>query len=239
MRSAEYLDAVEAELKRLTRGEQEDVRRELAAHLEDHMDSLRAIGCTDEEADERAAEAMGDPVETGRAISALYRPFWLWVERIAAVFVVVASLWALSFFGTLNIAWSSVYSRFCPPDDREAVRVSEHMTIGDDVVRLYGVKGYRPGEDCEVVLWLRAYDRYPFGGVHQGIWGYTTLRTGNTEGKFYAFEDHTDGAAWSSWLVTCRCLRVPLHAGDTSVTLRYERFGQVFEHTFALPEVGA
>ncbi|MBE6910617.1 MAG: hypothetical protein E7474_13760 [Ruminococcaceae bacterium] len=234
MRSGEYLDAVEAELGRLTYRERADVRRELTAHIEDHTEALRGIGCTEDEADERAAEAMGDPAETGRAIAKLYRPIWLWIERIAAVIIVFMAVWAVLGFGMLGMAWSSISARFCAPDDARAVRVDERMVIGDDVLRVYGVRRYRTRDAFEAELWMCAYDRVPLGVVSHAIWSWTGLyANGNGESRKLNFSGGGEGgtgATYKQWVV-------PLEAGDTSLTLRYERFGVMVERTFALPEV--
>lgn len=234
MGSNAYLDAVEAELGRLTRRERENVRRELAAHLEDHAETLRAIGCTEDEADERATDAMGDPAETGRAIAKLYRPFWLWAERVAAAFAAVLVLWALLGSPLLCFVCESAYARFCAPEGQEVTRLNERMTVGDDVVRIYGVKGYRPGEDCEAELWLCAYDRNPFCTVSQNIWNFTRLCAGSGEDA-RVLPAKISGWTGNDGAMYCR-MWMPLKAADTSFTLRYERFGQAFEHTFALPE---
>lgn len=234
MRSGEYLNAVEAELIRLTRGERENVRRELAAHLEDHAETLRAIGCTEDEADERAADAMGDPAETGRAIAQLYRPFWLWVERIAAVIIVFMAIWLVLGLGMLHSAWSSVSARFCAPDDREAVRLNEHMMIGDDVVRIYGARSYWRDEDSGVELWLCAYDRVPFGCVDQNLLDKLRFLAGEERSELHRAQG---GNGHSNEGATYLCAFYPLAEGETRVTLRYERFGKVVEHTVELSEV--
>lgn len=234
MRREAYLDAVEEELGRLTRGEREDVRRELAAHMEDHVETLLSIGCTEEEADERAAEAMGDPAETGRAISALYRPFWLWVERIAAVIIVFMVIWLVLGFGMFHSAWSSVYSRFCPPDDREAVYMNEHMAIGDDVVRIYGARNYWTNGSRGVELWLCAYDRVPFGCMDQNIWNKIRFLAGTDRSELYRA---WNGDGHSNEGATYFHAFYQLAEAETRVTLRYERFGKVVEHTIDLSEV--
>ncbi len=234
MTAEAYLDAVEAELKGLTRGEREDVRRELAAHLEDHRETLRGIGCTEEEADERATAAMGDPAAVGRDIAKLYRPFWLWLERMAAVLIALTAVWALLGVGAIGSAMSSVYARFCAPDDETVIRVDERMAVGDDVVRLYGVGGYAPGERCEVTLWLCAFDRVPFGFVDQNFWIWFGIYPREGRGEQLA-RAASDG--WSNEGATYRRLTLPLEAGETGFTLRYERFGRIYERVIELPEV--
>lgn len=70
------------------------VRRELSAHLEDRMRLLRTQGMTEDEAAERAVQAMGDPDELGRALSEAYRPLQLagWWMLTLAVWLVIAAL---------------------------------------------------------------------------------------------------------------------------------------------------
>ena len=235
MEREEYLDAVAAELKRLTPYERAAVRRELDAHIEDHAASLREHGYTDEEADARATEAMGDPIEVGRDIAKLYRPIWLWLERIATALMVVTAIYMLLGLGLLGGAWNSIYARVCKPDDEAAFAVDERMAVGDDVVRLYGISGYRPGEACEVRLWLSAYDRMPFGVTQQNMFTRIELGAGTKEHKSAYM---LGGAGWGSADACYFDTRIPLEPEDTSLTLRYERFGEVAELTVDLTEVG-
>lgn len=233
MNRAAYLDAVAAELRGLTDYEKAAVRRELDGHIEDHAEALRALGCSEEEADTRATERMGDPVETGRGIAALYRPFWLWVERVAGVLIAVMALELLLGIGLLQHTTNSIRARFYHSDDETVVSMDERMEIGDDVLRLYGVRRYQEGAESGVELWLCGYDRLPFGVVNDKILQSLTV-TANGEGRtYYAAE----GGGWSGATAFYLCLRVPLEAGDTSLTLHYTRFGTVAEHTVDLAEV--
>ncbi len=176
---------------------------------------------------------MGDPTETGRGIAALYRPFWLWVERVAGVLIAVMILHLLLGTGALYWTWSSLYARVCTPDDA-VIHLDERMAVGDDVVRLYGISGYRPGEACEVLLNLCAYDRSPFGIVHQNIWSWLQFRTGESVGERpYA----AGGGGWSNMGVSYYHVRMALGPEDTCITLRYARFGQVYERVIDLTEV--
>ena len=234
MNRENYLAAVTAELWRLTDAERDAVCGELAAHIEDHAEALRELGYAENEADARATEQMGDPVQVGRDIAKLYRPFWLWMERLAGVLIAVMAMELFLCAGVLYGAWSSLYARVCTPDDASAIRLDERMAVGDDVVRLYGISGYRPGEACEVRLWLSAYDRSPFGIVHQNIWSWMQFRAGEpAEERLYA----AGGGGWSNAGVSHRYVKVALAPEDTRITLRYERFGQVYERVIDLTEV--
>lgn len=80
----EYCDRVLAQVGRLTTDEANDLRNELAGHIEDHAEALVEHGYTEEDAAARAVELMGDPEETGRALREQYRHFWLVIVQRAA-----------------------------------------------------------------------------------------------------------------------------------------------------------
>lgn len=230
MNRADYLDAVAAELRGLTDYEKAAVRRELEGHIEDHAEALRALGCPEDEAESRAAERMGDPVETGRGIAALYRPFWLWVERIAGVLIAVMAIFCILGLPLIGSVADSIRARF---ENRTAF--NEYMEIGDDIVRLYDVNRYQDETGSGVQLWCYAYDRSIFGIVQSSVLDRLTFEADGAQGKhdlrfpkaggggdFRALQYH-----W--WL--------PLEDGDTRITLRYDRFGTAAELTIDLTEV--
>ena len=64
MNRNEYCDRVLAQVGRLTADEANDLRNELAGHIEDHAEALVEHGYTEEDAAARAVELMGDPEET-------------------------------------------------------------------------------------------------------------------------------------------------------------------------------
>ena len=70
MNRNEYCDRVLAQVGRLTSDEANDLRNELAGHIEDHAEALVEHGYTEEGAAARAVALMGDPEETGRALCA-------------------------------------------------------------------------------------------------------------------------------------------------------------------------
>lgn len=57
------------------------IREELEAHYEDHVNDLERVGYDHKLARERALGAMGDPVEVGRALDKVHKPWlgWLWL----------------------------------------------------------------------------------------------------------------------------------------------------------------
>lgn len=66
MNRNEYCDRVLAQVGRLTADEANDLRNELAGHIEDHAEALVEHGYTEDAAYGRAVALMGDPEETGR-----------------------------------------------------------------------------------------------------------------------------------------------------------------------------
>lgn len=85
------------------RPDRRTIRRELEAHYEDHVKDLERIGYDHKLAQERALGAMGDPVEVGRALDKVHKPWlgWLWLASkwgvlICWVFLLLSdSFWRL------------------------------------------------------------------------------------------------------------------------------------------------
>lgn len=78
------------------------IQSELWDHLEDHAAALEEMGLSREEAKARAVEAMGDPVEVGKALDALHSPVtgWLlrvfgWLSNLALAVLCLAVFYAL------------------------------------------------------------------------------------------------------------------------------------------------
>lgn len=85
-----FVDAVLAQMGRLTEGEQRAVREEIEGHMEDHALLLESRGCSPEEAARQAEAAMGDPAEIGRALNAQLSHLWLYWKRFMMVLCAVA-----------------------------------------------------------------------------------------------------------------------------------------------------
>ena len=83
------------------------VFEELNAHIRDRSDDMVSRGYPREEADERTLLAMGDPVEVGKQLDAVHKPWlgWLWVvSRWLAVLALLIVFWSL-IWGELFSNW--------------------------------------------------------------------------------------------------------------------------------------
>ena len=111
----EYCDRVLAQVGRLTSDEANDLRNELAGHIEDHAEALVEHGYTEEDAAARAVELMGDPEETGKALREQYRHFWLViVQRIAIFVTVIACVQGFFMLPMLSGVYESIRERVSP-----------------------------------------------------------------------------------------------------------------------------
>lgn len=71
------------------------ISEELKNHIYDHAEALMDSGIEEEEAFKQSVEAMGDPVEIGKKLNKLHRPFLGWfinLTNVAIVFLVVLML---------------------------------------------------------------------------------------------------------------------------------------------------
>ena len=115
MNRNEYCDRVLAQVGRLTADEANDLRNELAGHIEDHAEALVEHGYTEEDAAARAVALMGDPEETGRALREQYRHFWLViVQRIAIFVTIVACVQGFFMLPMLSGVYESLRERVSP-----------------------------------------------------------------------------------------------------------------------------
>ncbi len=100
-----FVDAVLAQMGRLTESERRTVQEELEGHLEDHALLLESRGCSPEEAARQAEAAMGDPAEIGRELGKLYDPLWLWLDRLVLGLLVWLLFWGIF----LGIEYLSIF----------------------------------------------------------------------------------------------------------------------------------
>ena len=244
----EYCERVLAEVGRLTNDETDDLRNELAGHIEDHAEALVEHGYTEEDAAARAVELMGDPEETGKALRDQYGGWWLVIVRCIAVFITlvvcVQSFFMLPIFSNV---YESVRERLRPTvssvswDELDgAADLCERIPIGDDIVQLNRIEyGVREGKR-QAVLWVSAYDRLPCRKVYERLIETMSLQSERCETMY-----GEDG----SWYSSCRSSSgslyvhygqhtVPLEEGDTYVTFVYDRFGERVETRIELPEGG-
>ena len=248
MNRNEYCDRVLAQVGRLTADEANDLRNELAGHIEDHAEALVEHGYTEEDAAARAVELMGDPEETGKALRDCYRHFWLViVQRVAVAVTVVACVQAFFLLPMLSGVYESLRERVSPTVNSVsweeldgAADLHERILVGDDIVQLNRIEyGVREGER-QAVLWASVYDRVPGGKVYENL--LETLVLENERGEsMYPWLDGNYRSCTSSrgsLYVHYGLHTVPLEEGDTYVTFVYDRFGERIETRIELPEGG-
>lgn len=244
----EYCDRVLAQVGRLTNDEADDLRNELAGHIEDHAEALVERGYTEEDAVARAVELMGDPEETGKALREQYRHFWLViVQRIAIFVTIVSCVQGFFMLPMLSGVYESLRERVNPTVNSisweeldGAADLRERIAVGNDIVQLNRIEyGVREGER-QAVLWASVYDRVPGGKVYENL--LETLVLENERGEsMYPWLDGNYRSCTSSrgsLYVHYGLHTVPLEEGDTYVTFVYDRFGERIETRIDLPEGG-
>ena len=243
----EYCDRVLAQVGRLTADEANDLRNELAGHIEDHAEALVEHGYTEEDAAARAVELMGDPEETGKALREQYRHFWLViVQRAARILTALLCVMIAGLIVKSSGLYGAIRDRYevqKPGEGWERWNTETPGTripIGDDIVQLNRIEyGVREGER-QAVLWVSSYDRIPGRRVYERL--FETMSLQNERGKTVY---DRDGVRYSSCWGSSGSLyvhygqhTVPLEEGDTYVTFVYDRFGERIETRIELPEGG-
>lgn len=89
-RREEYLEKLLHEVKFFP--DRARIRAEYEAHWEDAVERLRCEGKTPEEADALAAERMGDPVETGKALNRAHSPLLGWLLYLSRALLALLCL---------------------------------------------------------------------------------------------------------------------------------------------------
>ncbi|MBM6679257.1 permease prefix domain 1-containing protein [Pseudoflavonifractor capillosus] len=86
--------------------DREEVRAELSAHLVDKALDFQRIfpGLTEAEAQERAAAEMGDPVEIGKELAKIHKPWLGYLWRASQVLAGGALIWLVAV--AVPLAWS-------------------------------------------------------------------------------------------------------------------------------------
>lgn len=223
-----YCDRVLAQVGRLTSDEANDLRNELAGHIEDHAEALVEHGYTEEDAAARAVELMGDPEETGRALREQYRHFWLViVQRIAIFVTIVACVQGFFMLLMLGGVYESIRERVSPAVNSisweeldGAADLHERILVGDDIVQLNRIEyGVREGER-QAVLWVSSYDRIPGRKVYERLIETMSLQSERGE-TMYGEDSIRYSSCWGSsgsLYVHSGQHTVPLEEGDTYVT---------------------
>lgn len=184
MNRNEYCDRVLAQVGRLTSDEANDLRNELAGHIEDHAEALVEHGYTEEDAAARAVALMGDPEETGRALCAQYGGWWLViVQRAARILTAVLCVMIAGLIVKSSGLYGAIRDRYevqKPGEGWERWNTETPGTripIGDDIVRIDTVSCSTQRAEVQ----LTAFDRIPGGVVYARL--LHTLRLENERGE--------------------------------------------------------
>ena len=224
MTRREYTDRVLSVMQRITAAEEEAIRAELDAHMEDHLEALLELGYEPELAEQRTMERMGDPEEVGRELDKQYPRFWLIAERVLKVLVCVLALVLVFDALTMYSVWGSLQARMEPYEYAGKYQL-EHMNmqldirreIGSDILHIYG-SGTNPEGEIHVLYYW--YD--------QDLLGYVTGE--NVELVDCRGEQVLGGGGWSrSSRLSSHDRRGTVQNGDPYVTVVVYRFDERYE----------
>ena len=240
MTRKEYTDTVLAALRRVTEDERRAIRSEIDAHMEDHICALLDLGYDEPLAEERTLALMGDPKEVGRELSKQYTG-WAFVvlSRVAVLLTIVLCIQMVLGLGIFGNLFYSFQARILPQEaDWECTVAAEEAvnfraSVGNDVLRVSRVAvGTREGELVAGVA-LCVYDRIPGGVVSERL--LPNLRLEDQRGDVPEYP--LGGGSNGSWTAMYTVKYVPIRPEDTTVTLRYDRFGEKIAVEIPLPEV--
>lgn len=238
----EYTAAVLSVLRHVTEDERRSIRLEIDGHIEDHVEGLLELGYSPELAEERALAAMGDPKEVGRELNKQYTGWgFVLLSRVAVLLTVVLCIQALLGIGILGNLWDSVAARVWPHNFEEMKAVSPTATerldicipVGSDILRVYQVSRVTREGVPAVGLSLCAYDRLPGGVVSDRLLSSVWIE----DQRGQPVEWLSGGNGRGSFGADYQLRYVPVEETDTSITLRYERFGEDIAVEIPLPEV--
>ena len=247
MTRKDYVEQVAAQLSGLSWGEQDAIREEIDAHIEDHICGLLELGYSEELAEERTMLRMGDPQEVGRELRAQYPVVWRIVSRLSILMLLLMACFALFLapedewslldgLGNRTTPRQHIFHAVSPVYVGEDVDIT--FTVGDDTVRVLHLA---IGEDSRLYTgedgmshWLNeplvasvyadAHDRFPGGPV-----GRIELILENQRG-----EQGRDLLTRSRWWADGG-VKVPIQPEDTYVILRCEQFGSEICYELPLP----
>ena len=240
MNRNEYCDRVLAQVGRLTTDEANDLRNELAGHIEDHAEALVGHGYTEEDAAARAVMLMGDPEETGRALRAQYGGWWLViVQRAARILTAMLCVMIAGLIVKSSGLYGAIRDRYEVQKPGEGWErwdtemPGTRIPIGDDIVRIDAVSCSTQRAEVQ----LTAFDRIPGGVVYARL--LQTLRLENErgealfEGEDYPYPSCVSGSG-TFYVLTARHY-VDIEPDDTYITLIYDRLGEYVEVEIPLP----
>lgn len=226
-----FCTQVSARLTRATSAEEQQIRAELLAHLEDRMEVLAGAGYDPEEAARRAVTDMGDPTQIGDALNAQFSRFWLWLRRAALLCIAALLLPALLTVCNQGYGvWRSLEARVHPSGFQNLAR-NERWNVQDvdvrteangAVIRVYQI-GYDPDAQALAVA-LVVYNKNPFAAAPSMVHGFTlgdsAARCGYTGYSTYGCKNYATDFDLSDPELLAR-----FGPGCASLPIRYDRYG--------------
>lgn len=176
MNRRDYTATVLKGLRHLTESEKEQIRKELDAHMEDHMLELMERGWEPGEAEEKATACMGDPAEVSLELQKCYSYVWLIVNRVLGVLVILLVLLSVTELTSAGrFAWYNQQARFNPMShmaDSVRERVKQELDIelicGNSAVKFYAL-GENDWGELEVFWCIRNKEIFRHAARNIGI----------------------------------------------------------------------
>lgn len=227
----EFCDRVVACVRHATPEEKDAIRQELEGHMEDHAAALTEVGYTGEEAEERAAAAMGNPEEIGAELNRAYPLGWLVLSRVSLmVAVLLCAIFLLTSPG-LERVYDNLQARLNPRFDDFDGRtrytyereVDIRAEVGEDILRIYkvGLDVKQDGETGDVFLVFCNYNKNSLAYTPNALGLYVQTSVLKEP------ERHFDGGGTGGSGAYYRYLaKIPVSRADDAVELFYDRFGR-------------
>ena len=174
------------------------VQEELYGHMIARNQDFLNEGCSEEVADWRVCQAMGDPEEVGKALAEVHKPFWGYFLRVLRILLVLIVLYAAVSVvrdGEEILNYPYLRALNGEIDGRVPAWIPQHASAaaGDYRFRLVkaGLTGPEPAADARyfaesgtfLILQLRTFTWDPNLGPPQ--FGYRTLTVEDSGGKTY------------------------------------------------------
>lgn len=223
-----FCSEVSARVIHATADEKIEIERELRDHIEDHTQALVELGYSEEEAREKAIEAMGDPEEIGRELNKEYPVLWLILSRIPAILSIILVIIILLSpkIVALSNAFTNLQARIAPEQrnlssDGHEVEylfdIRREIPTANDIVRFYGSKVYSEDGGYYALIGSCCYDKWIFGYAADGCHDYVKYESLDGRGH--------GGGGFSNSGASFSICSVAVEYGQEFVTASYDRFG--------------
>ena len=221
MEKEEFLAALSENLKNATRKERDDVKAELAAHIEDHAADLAAAGWSAADAEAAAVAAMGVLV-----ILSFLPMCCACVNAARSLALRIDPQGHMEqYFEGLDATPLNIR---CDGADGDVVCFAMEAMTTDT---LTGDDGKE--EDWDIaVIGLCVYDKDPFRGVANDL---SPEPVFHTDAPRHGGGTVTAGGGMSDFWTKIRIYRVPVEHGQKTVTATYDLYGTTFKAEIPLP----